>query len=347
MFPTDYRYKLEVERRKKFGLKNHTIPEVIFRLFINKMRGKSYSKRTLSNRDASYLKFSNKLQKYSRFLNKKAIDVNPPEKPKLRTTEINLSPLVSDHGESFARKKEKVCNIIPQQNKHTQESQKNALKDEIKQVLTKGNLKKLQEEIFAKELTNISCHHCLCSVKNRKNIKHSRLWFLFELEMSEDWNENLRLDCYNKYVYSAIDESWMMENILLKKQEKHYEYFPIQQLLIPHSFESFDMRKKPKNIEDLTVNIDSIIETNHQAERFLPESILIKRENDIAFDDFQLDAKKILNDLSATSENPFGSSPCTKKPETNENNKDTIPKKKNEKRILGALEKKLHINDNY
>ena len=81
--------------------------------------------------------------------------------------------------------------------------------------------------------------------------------------MSEDWRENLRLSCYNKYVYSAIDESWKMENILLKEQEQCYEYFPIQQLLIPNITEPFNRQRSLENIQDLTVNVDSIIAVSY------------------------------------------------------------------------------------
>lgn len=77
-------------------------------------------------------------------------------------------------------------------------------------------------------------------------------------------------------------------------------------------------------------------------------SFLTRRENEIAFNDFQLDAKKVLDDLSSTSENPFGSfnsSSSTKKVEPEKKILNTVPKRRKEKKILGALEKKLHIGE--
>ncbi|QHS72896.1 Mam1p [Saccharomyces paradoxus] len=309
------------------------------------MRDKSCRKRTIPDEDASYFKFPNKLQKYSRFLSRKISSTSPKKQPKNNNTESVLSVVPSSHREDLTKLKRNVSNAVA--NKHTQKSQENVIKEDTAKCLTRSNLKKLQEKIFDKELNDIVCDHCLCSTENRKDIKYSRLWFLFELEMSENWNENLRLSCYNKYVYSAIDKTWIMENILFKEQEKNYEYFPIGQLLIPNNIEYSNKPKRQEKIEDLTIEIDSIIEASHQKERFLPQSVLIKREKEIAFNDFQLDARKILNDLSATSENPFNSSPSTKKIESEGKTLEMVPKEKKNKKIIGALERKLHIDQNY
>ncbi|KOH00057.1 Mam1p [Saccharomyces eubayanus] len=312
------------------------------------MREKNYSNKTFSNNNVNYLKFPNKLQRYSRFLNNKKFDRSPSKNSKFRYAERSPPRLVDDHMNNLTNRKENVNNYIPEENKNTQELQTDDLENGVRTKLTKSSLKKLQKEVFDKELNNIACHHGLCSTKNRKDIKYSRLWFLFELEMSEDWKENLRLSCYNKYVYSAIDESWKMENILLKEQEKCYEYFPIQQLLIPAISESCNRRKSLENIQDLTVNVDSIIEINHEKQRLLPRSFLTRRENEVAFNDFQLDAKKILEDLSSTSENPFGSfnsSPSTNMVESEKKILNTVPKRRKEKKILGALEKKLYLDE--
>lgn len=240
------------------------------------MREKNYSNKSLSNNNVNYLQFPNKLQRYSRFLNNKNLDRTPQKPSKLRNAERSPLRFVDDHMERLTSRRENANSAILKENKNIQELQKNDLERDVKTDLTKSSLKKLQNEIFNKELNSIACHHCLCSTKNRKDIKYSRLWFLFELEMSEDWRENLRLSCYNKYVYSAIDESWKMENILLKEQEQCYEYFPIQQLLIPNITEPFNRQRSLENIQDLTVNVDSIIETNHEKQRFLPKSFLTK-----------------------------------------------------------------------
>lgn len=303
---------------------------------------KMREKRTISNKDTNYLKFPNKLQRYSRFLSRKISNTSPEKQPKKNIKEHCLS---SYHKEHSVKPKQNSGNVAAKEDKDTQHLQNNVANKEATECLTRSNLKKLQEKIFDRELNDIACDHCLCSTENRRDIKYSRLWFLFELEMSENWNENLRLSCYNKYVYSAIDESWKMENILLKEQEKHYEYFPIGQLLIPNNIDYTNKQKRKENIEDLTIEIDSIIETNHQKKRFLPQSVLIKREDEIAFDDFHLDARKVLNDLSATSENPFSSSPNTKKIKSKGKPLEVVPKKKN-KKIIGALERKLHIDEN-
>ena len=227
------------------------------------MREKRYGKRTLSERNASYLKFPNKLEKYSRFLNKNISKIGLPSNLKKDNAEINLLQPVSNHRGGVKNPKGTATNNTPEQNKHMQDIQKNAYEEGGEKSLTRSNLKKLQEKIFDKELNNIFCDHCLCSTENRKDIKYSRLWFLFELEMSENWNENLRLSCYNKYVYSAIDKSWKMENILLKEQEKYYEYFPIEQLLIPNTIEYHSPWKGQENIGDLTVEIDSVIAVSY------------------------------------------------------------------------------------
>lgn len=136
---------------------------------------KMREKRTISNKDTNYLKFPNKLQRYSRFLSRKISNTSPEKQPKKNIKEHCLS---SYHKEHSVKPKQNSGNVAAKEDKDTQHLQNNVANEEATECLTRSNLKKLQEKILDRELNDIACDHCLCSTENRRDIKYSRLWFL-------------------------------------------------------------------------------------------------------------------------------------------------------------------------
>lgn len=145
----------------------------------------------------------------------------------------------------------------------------NPLKEKVakvlnSQVLNKENLKILQESISEFEISADNCEHYICSLENMYTIDFSRLWFLFELEMTEDGNINLRNDCYHKKVYKILDPNWIQSNALEQKIancEKDETNFNMKEIILPQPIAPTKKPvKRKRKLSDISISIESIIE---------------------------------------------------------------------------------------
>ncbi|KAG0669112.1 hypothetical protein C6P45_004053 [Maudiozyma exigua] len=191
-----------------------------------------------------------------------------------------------------------------------QNSSLNSLKDvEISRPLTKTNLKILQNQIFRCEKMDSLCDHYICSKENISNISCSRIWFLFELELTLDGQWNFRNKCYHEKVYQKLSPTWLVENCLdIRTKEKdrktkgslNFEMSHIIFTSLPDITELLNIKQDRSEIE---VSIESIIEETendndltHAKRKFIPPSILSFRNNDKVFDDTIFDIEEILNE---------------------------------------------------
>lgn len=192
-----------------------------------------------------------------------------------------------------------------------QNSSPNSLKGvEISRPLTKTNLKILQNQIFRYEKMGSLCDHYICSKENISNITCSRIWFLFELELTLDGQWNFRNKCYHEKVYQKLNPTWLVENCLdikargkdritkglLKFKMSHIIFTPL-----PDITELLKSLKQDKS--EIEVSIESIIEETendndltHAKRKFIPPSILSFRNNDKVFDDTIFDIEEVLNE---------------------------------------------------
>lgn len=171
--------------------------------------------------------------------------------------------------------------------------------DVTKFSLTKENIKSLQMKILKNEAENFNCGHFICSHDNRKQLDSTRLWFLFELEMSYDAAVNLRSTCYFNQVYKRIDPLWKMETCFSNEiLPDGFEYFAMEQLNIPKVISSHSKNKSNKQsekpFEDISVNIEDAFE--HEPEQIkIPPSLLSKRNKKEIFDQDSVHTQEILN----------------------------------------------------
>lgn len=146
---------------------------------------------------------------------------------------------------------------------------KNPLKQKVNklldsQVLNRENLKVLQDSISEFEISADNCEHYICSLENMYTIDFSRLWFLFELEMTADGKINLRNDCYHKKVYRVLDKNWIQSNALEQKIvncEREENNFNMNEIILPKPIVIEKKRSKRKRrLSDISISIESIIE---------------------------------------------------------------------------------------
>ncbi|CCF60543.1 hypothetical protein KAFR_0K01890 [Kazachstania africana CBS 2517] len=163
--------------------------------------------------------------------------------------------------------------------------------------LNKRTLKQLQTQIFQLETSKFDCSHFLCSKANMETIEFSRLWFLFELEMSYDGKINLRNDCYYNKVYFTLDNHWEQSNCLALEHNKGYPIIPLAQLLIPK------LDFEPSRIDDLDVYMETVIDNSLLAPRKkkIPPTLLFQRNVIDIFEDVPpIDTKNILRNDSTS-----------------------------------------------
>ncbi|CCD22315.1 Mam1p NDAI_0A01570 [Naumovozyma dairenensis CBS 421] len=226
----------------------------------------------------------------------------------------------------------------------TEDEQTIDLKNTSHYLLNKMNLKLLQKEIFKLETRPMPYPDNLCSMENMKDLKISRLWFLFELEMILEQKINLRNSWYNSEIYQKIDDDWPSTNCLDEIPSEGYETFPLNQVYIRHIPEIQENQDTEKcaQIGNIDVDIESILD--YVPSRKIPSSKLSLRNRKDVFENLNLDAKKILEDSSAS--DLFSSStlqlPKKANIETNENtNTGKQPTKEQAKKKLCVLEEKL------
>lgn len=180
--------------------------------------------------------------------------------------------------------------------------------DATRSSLTRENIKNLQNKIFKNEEENFKCGHFICSPENRRQLDSTRLWFLFELEMSYDAVLNLRSTCYFNQVYKRIDPLWRLESCLSKETlPDGFEFFAIEQLNIPNlisndKHKNKNEKKNEKQIENVSVNIEDAFELELEPEQIkIPPSLLSKRNKKEIFDQDAVHTQEILNVATNTS----------------------------------------------
>lgn len=166
--------------------------------------------------------------------------------------------------------------------------------------LTKSNLKLLQKSIFELENKNFECPHYLCSLDNMAQIRHSRTWFLFELEMTYDGYFNLRNSCYFTRVYRNILPVWPITSCLsLNKTafDSRVQLMPLNHIIISNYAAAIPERKRkynPDDINDIYVEIADIAEFGN-VQKYIPPTILTKRRHMESFNDCKVNTKDIIS----------------------------------------------------
>lgn len=219
-----------------------------------------------------------------------------------------------------SNKKEKFDHILKNNSDEIEANQLNALQNsspskfnklENNTKLTKENLKLLQKQIFRFENIESPCGHYMCSNKNICSLSCSRLWFLFELELTVDGNWNFRNKCYQEKVYKKIDISWEVENCLDTKFSRGIQKFYMSHITfvpLPDIKNSLHEINNSIAIDDVDVEIDTIIERDNIKDQFkkkktklIPSTILFSRNKNNTFEHVPVDIKKIINDESSSS----------------------------------------------
>lgn len=191
-----------------------------------------------------------------------------------------------------------------------QNSSPNSIRDtEISRPLTKTNLKILQNQIFRYEEMDCLCGHYICSKENMLNIKCSRSWFLFELELTLDGLWNFRNKCYHTKVYQKLNPNWLIENCLDRKPNrkdgsgKELSKFEMSHIIFTPISNITELLTEKHNKSEIEVSIESIIEETengktlaHTRRKFIPPSVLSFRNKDKVFDDTIFDIEEILHD---------------------------------------------------
>ncbi|SMN18245.1 similar to Saccharomyces cerevisiae YER106W MAM1 Monopolin, kinetochore associated protein involved in chromosome attachment to meiotic spindle [Maudiozyma saulgeensis] len=185
-----------------------------------------------------------------------------------------------------------------------QNSSPNSIKNiDISRPLTKANLKILQNQIFRYENMDPICNHYSCSKENMLSISCSRIWFLFELELTIDGKWNFRNNCYHNKVYKKIHPLWKIQNCLEKKLNDNSVKFDMSYITfipLPNLSEllsnsgTHDSSAVELHVESLEEQVSS--QRKLKKRKIMPPSILSYRNREKVFDGVTFDIEKILND---------------------------------------------------
>lgn len=174
--------------------------------------------------------------------------------------------------------------------------------------LSPRNLKLLQINIGELETATDICSHYLCSNENMRTVDFSRLWFLFELEMTVNGEINLRNECYYKKIYAKIDPNWPQSNCLKEKLPSKINKMQLTHIILPKPINIWGVNCKPKksiNLSDVSIFIESVIENESFSEntkqKKIPINYLAARDKKKVFDSVNINAKSILNEVNSPS----------------------------------------------
>ncbi|KAL3235038.1 Monopolin complex subunit MAM1 [Nakaseomyces bracarensis] len=176
---------------------------------------------------------------------------------------------------------------------------------ETEHTLNKHNLKILQQEIFKFETETSDCPHFLCGHENVSMLRTSRLWFLFELEMSYDGYLNLRNSCYFSRVYQKIIPSWTVVSCLSSKyanKDHRSPDEPISHMLISNYAAAIPSSGKYNRVEEggeISLEIESLFQDNISA-HYIPPTFLNKRRKLVNFTEYKLDVSHIIKEEDAS-----------------------------------------------
>ena len=164
--------------------------------------------------------------------------------------------------------------------------------------LNKKNLGLRQAEIYKFETMEPSCNHFLCHRWPSNSVLGSRVWFLFELEMTTDGVSNLRDACYFNRIYKRIIPGWEVANSLAAAVPRGYEAMPIEYLQIPSLQRSpiETSHGKDVSIDDVSIQFHTIVEEPEKPTRRIPPTSLRSRYNSKTFEDIPIDVASILNE---------------------------------------------------
>lgn len=169
--------------------------------------------------------------------------------------------------------------------------------------LTKRNLKMLQQSIFQLETKDTECPHFLCGYNNVSKLRSSRMWFLFELEMSFDGYLNLRNSCYFSRVYQQLLPSWTVTSCLSNRYanlDPRTPDMPIGHILISNDVSKVSTLSDIGG-NDTSVEIESLF--HDVSSYYIPPSMLHKRRKLVQFTEYKLDIAQILNETTKEDEN--------------------------------------------
>ncbi|CAL9735709.1 monopolin complex subunit Mam1p [Monosporozyma servazzii] len=172
--------------------------------------------------------------------------------------------------------------------------------------LSKGNLRLLQEEIGILETKTEICEHFLCSNSNMKTVDFSRLWFLFELEMSVDGIINLRNDCYHEKVYKTLDAEWPTSNCLKDELPSKLIPMKLSQIILPKPLNITHFKSnEEESLSNISLFVESILENDSHVEnkkrKMIPTNKLATRDKRDVFENIIIDVKTILSDRTSSS----------------------------------------------
>ena len=202
---------------------------------------------------------------------------------------------------------------------YTSAASKNLHEDVVFYELNKKNLGLRQAEIYKFETMEPSCGHLLCHRWPSNSAFSSRVWFLFELEMTTDGASNLRDACYFNRIYKRIIPGWEVANSLATAVPKGYEAMPIEYLQI-HALQKRSIEishGEDVSIEDVSIQFHSIIEEPEKPTRRIPPTSLRSRYNTKTFEDIPIDVASILNEKNGMPAVQSTSRPQTGKPKRN------------------------------
>lgn len=176
----------------------------------------------------------------------------------------------------------------------------------IRTSLSSRNLKLLQRNIGELETATDICSHYLCSNENMKTVDFSRLWFLFELEMSVNGGINLRNECYYKKVYAKIDPNWPQSNCLKEKLPSKIFEMQLTHIILPKPINiggAYYHQKNSTDLSDMSLLIESVIEDESFLEttkqKKIPSNYLAIRDKKKVFDTININVTSILNEKSS------------------------------------------------
>ncbi|CAL9730933.1 monopolin complex subunit Mam1p [Monosporozyma unispora] len=174
------------------------------------------------------------------------------------------------------------------------------------QPLSKSNLRLLQQEISILETKPEVCKHFLCSNYNMKQVDFSRLWFLFELEMTVTGEINLRNDCYYNKIYNNMGIEWPTPNCLKEKLPSKLIPMQLSQIILPKPLDMTKFTdKEEESLSNLSLFVESVIENDSHVEykrqRMIPTNRLATRDKREVFENIKIDVKTILQDKTSSS----------------------------------------------
>lgn len=193
---------------------------------------------------------------------------------------------------------------------HSEESHKPIIKSDNNNriPLSSRNLRLLQQNIGKLETGDNICSHYLCSNRNMKTVDFSRLWFLFELEMSVNGDINLRNECYYRKVYTKIFPDWPQSNCLQEKLPSKICKMQLTHIILPKPIDFLAILSKQKNpmdLSDMSVLIESVIEEKSVLEKVkpkkIPSSYLAARDRKKVFESVSINVRNILNERDSSS----------------------------------------------